>query len=267
MIAVFFVHIPLTIDYLFWFRIFRLTTYQKDQERIFQAFEKVDSFTPNAGLGLTFACQYAATLGGSVTLVRSQPGVGSVFKLSLSQPIIASNHQAFKLQSNLPKSWSYWMQQNRDKHELYSPYCAALRRLGLTPADSPSEASLLVQVMTRFGSVIAEEALSPLSNQVLLTLGWEDEHHSKSSGNLDHSRIAYGRLPWTRNRLVSTLLQAQKLARRNGEDGRPFTPVKELGSLDLSDPEQRSEVSRKTLRPLVEPQMLTISGSRRFGLC
>lgn len=140
------------------------------------------------------------------------------------------------------------MQHKQDQHELHRPYCAALQRMGLTEAPSPSEASMLVQVMARSGDLCAEEALAPLSNQILLKLGWEEDYHHRSTDSLANSRIVYGRLPWTRNRLISTLLQAQKLAHRNAEEERPFTPVKELRALNFSDSDKSSEVHQIFLR-------------------
>lgn len=200
-----------------------------DHERIFQAFEKVDSYTPNAGLGLTFACQYAATLGGNISLVHSTPSAGSVFRFSLPHPILASSLQMHKLRDRLSKNWSYWTQNRAHDSGSQSNHCTALERLGVTLASSPSQASMLVQV----DNGQACELFPPPSNQILLALGWEEDHLARRVSNVNNHRVVYGRLPFTRNRLIAALLRAQKLALRLEQVGTPATPVEELTNLQL----------------------------------
>jgi len=218
---------------------------QSDKERIFQPFEKVNTFTPNAGLGLSFACQYAVTLGGSVTLVRSAPNAGSVFKLSLPNPILASSLQMHRIRSKLPKSWSYWLQKGADRYGSESTYCSALQRLGYPSAASLADAVMVVRPMTR--SRTQSNGTHLLShNQILLMLGWEEDYHSKYVDTTGNNRTVYGRLPWTRNRLIATLLQAQKLAARHTAEGqRASTPVEELAGLGLTEEDPQPEVSIK----------------------
>jgi len=50
------------------------------QQRIFEAYEKVDSHSPGAGLGLTLASKFASLLTGSVDLITSQVDRGSHFR-------------------------------------------------------------------------------------------------------------------------------------------------------------------------------------------
>jgi signal transduction histidine kinase len=56
-----------------------------DQQRIFDAYEKVDVHSTRAGLGLPLACKFAALLGGSVVLVSSEVGRGSHFRATFRQ--------------------------------------------------------------------------------------------------------------------------------------------------------------------------------------
>lgn len=50
------------------------------QQRIFDAYEKVDSHSPGAGLSLTLASKFASLLTGSVELITSQVDRGSHFR-------------------------------------------------------------------------------------------------------------------------------------------------------------------------------------------
>ncbi|KAJ5880819.1 uncharacterized protein N7473_011872 [Penicillium subrubescens] len=51
-----------------------------DQQRIFEAYEKVDPHSAGAGLGLTLASKFASLIHGSVELVSSEIGRGSHFR-------------------------------------------------------------------------------------------------------------------------------------------------------------------------------------------
>lgn len=56
---------------------------EADHSRIFQAFEKVNSHSPGAGLGLSLACQMTRTLGGRLSLVSSALNEGSHFRVAV----------------------------------------------------------------------------------------------------------------------------------------------------------------------------------------
>ena len=62
-----------------------------DRERIFNAYEKVDSHTTSAGLGLTLACKLASIMNGSVCLVSSDTGKGSHFRASFTEPTLVGS--------------------------------------------------------------------------------------------------------------------------------------------------------------------------------
>lgn len=180
-----------------------------------------------------------------MTLMQSEPNKGSLFKLSLPNPILASSLQTHRIRSNLPKAWSYYMQDGANRYGSETIYCAALQRLGLQLASCRSEASMVVHPVTRASHHPSEmHALSP--SQVVLLLGVEEDYHTTHVDTDEHShKTVYSRFPWTRNRLIATLMQAQKLAARSGEGMGRSTPVEELASLALSKAETHNEVSMK----------------------
>ncbi|OAG08541.1 putative histidine kinase-like protein HHK3p [Paraphaeosphaeria sporulosa] len=57
-----------------------------DHESIFRAYEKVNTHTTGAGLGLTVASRLASIMNGVVTLVRSEIGKGSHFRATFDRP-------------------------------------------------------------------------------------------------------------------------------------------------------------------------------------
>ncbi|KAF2645952.1 putative histidine kinase-like protein HHK3p [Massarina eburnea CBS 473.64] len=67
-----------------------------DQQRIFNAYKKVNEHSTRAGLGLTLATRLATLLDGSVSLVSSIPGKGSHFKATFNQPCCACSSSAPK---------------------------------------------------------------------------------------------------------------------------------------------------------------------------
>ncbi|KAJ5489318.1 hypothetical protein N7539_004208 [Penicillium diatomitis] len=56
-----------------------------DQERIFEAYEKVDPHSAGAGLGLTLASKFASLIHGTIQLVSSNLGQGSHFRATFDQ--------------------------------------------------------------------------------------------------------------------------------------------------------------------------------------
>ncbi|KAL0260526.1 hypothetical protein SLS55_004215 [Diplodia seriata] len=59
---------------------------EEDQRRIFEAYEKGDAHTRGVGLGLTISSKIAASMNGSVSLVSSEVGRGSHFRVELRDP-------------------------------------------------------------------------------------------------------------------------------------------------------------------------------------
>jgi signal transduction histidine kinase/ActR/RegA family two-component response regulator len=62
-----------------------------DFKRIFNAYEKTDAHTIEAGLGLTLACKSASLMNGRISLVSSAIGKGSHFRAVFVEPTCASS--------------------------------------------------------------------------------------------------------------------------------------------------------------------------------
>lgn len=64
-----------------------------EHESIFKAYEKVDTHTTGAGLGLTVASRLASIMNGEVTLVKSEIGKGSHFRATFARPAWLAAHR------------------------------------------------------------------------------------------------------------------------------------------------------------------------------
>lgn len=64
---------------------------KENRERIFDAYEKVDNNTTDAGLGLTLAVKLASLMNGTVALISSEVDRGSHFRVTFNSPICASS--------------------------------------------------------------------------------------------------------------------------------------------------------------------------------
>jgi signal transduction histidine kinase len=66
----------------------------ENQQRVFNAYEKVDPHTPDAGLGLTLAAKLAGIMDGHLSLVSSKVNQGSHFRVVFNAPICACAHNS-----------------------------------------------------------------------------------------------------------------------------------------------------------------------------
>jgi signal transduction histidine kinase/CheY-like chemotaxis protein len=66
----------------------------ENQQRVFNAYEKVDPHTPDAGLGLTLAAKLAGIMDGNLSLVSSKVNQGSHFRVVFNAPTCACAHKA-----------------------------------------------------------------------------------------------------------------------------------------------------------------------------
>lgn len=86
----------------------------EDWQRIFEPYEKGDNVSAGAGVGLTLASRVAAQLGGKLSMMASEKGKGSHFRLELYDPILACG---------LPPSTPSWKRNFVPRHyrEVSSP--------------------------------------------------------------------------------------------------------------------------------------------------
>lgn len=93
---------------------------EADHKRIFQAFEKVNSHSPGAGLGLSLASQMASTLEGRLFLVSSEPNKGSHFRVQVPHvPAKVAKTSARRWSSrsrHLPASYVVSLNSKRNLH-------------------------------------------------------------------------------------------------------------------------------------------------------
>lgn len=167
--------------------------------------------------------------------MKSDLNKGSLFRLRLPNPIIASSLATHKARKQLPKEWTYWMNKTFDQHGCEHIYGNTLQSMGITLAPSPARASIIVQPMTQLPTPSSGQSSSESlgSHQILLMLGWEEDYHLKNGKAEDAHRTVFGRLPWTRSRLIATIMQAQKLAKKASDATTVHTPVEDLKSLNF----------------------------------
>ena len=117
----------------------------EDQQRIFDAYEKVDQHAPGVGLGLTLARKIAQSLKGSLTLESSSIGQGSHFRLQFNTPLLACSSTTRSndtmIQTTLPKT--FCVVPGSGLPHMAGRLVLHLERNGLARADQPA-GSLLV---------------------------------------------------------------------------------------------------------------------------
>ncbi|KAK6377854.1 hypothetical protein LTR64_001237 [Lithohypha guttulata] len=111
-----------------------------DQERVFLPFEKGNTHSTGAGLGLSLAVQMATSLGGSLSLIWSELGKGSHFQLKLPYSRAVNSHSVFCHKSptfgDLPLRFYKIRQSARNEH-LLSHLETHLISRGFEKADGP----------------------------------------------------------------------------------------------------------------------------------
>lgn len=119
----------------------------EDQMRIFEAYEKVDTHTRGAGLGLTLAAKITNAINGQVSLVSSQVGYGSHFRADFFDPGFAcpidrSKHIGPCLDA-MPKSF-HVIPAETERPDLVLHFASYLSHRGFHDSDSPEGCMIIV---------------------------------------------------------------------------------------------------------------------------
>lgn len=116
----------------------------EDQERIFEPYEKCDTLTRGAGLGLTLAARIASALKGTVSLISSTKGKGSHFRVDLHDPGFTCSWPCKKptKRIHMVKTFND-PSPNKDSSVLLQHFAQYLERHGLV-STSYTEASLIL---------------------------------------------------------------------------------------------------------------------------
>jgi signal transduction histidine kinase/CheY-like chemotaxis protein len=145
-----------------------------DQQRIFEAYEKVDPHSAGAGLGLTLASKFASLIHGSIELVSSEIGRGSHFRATFREVEcdIASEH---------PQS-------------LDSKFDSLPSRFYMIPPESGSSSlsDYLASFLTRNGFTRSEKIENSL---VILEAGHDMEQHRESLSQIPSDQVAICLVP------------------------------------------------------------------------
>ncbi|KAL1305469.1 hypothetical protein AAFC00_002347 [Neodothiora populina] len=145
-----------------------------DQARIFEPYEKVDPHTRGAGLGLTLATKIAAALNGEVSLVRSEPDYGSLFRAEFHDP-------GFACPIN--------------RKEMHPPsFDAVPKKFHIIPADTERP-----DLVLHFGSYLThrgfEDAKSPDGAFIIITYTPDLDEFRRLVASVDPKQVAMTLIP------------------------------------------------------------------------
>lgn len=119
-----------------------------DQKRIFEAYEKVDSHSSGAGLGLTLASKFQSLIHGSIELVSSEIGRGSHFRATFREvECDGSSQPPQPLPTKLDRlpSRFFKIPTNSDSSPLGDQFASFLTRNGFTRSDSMDDCLVIVE--------------------------------------------------------------------------------------------------------------------------
>lgn len=184
----------------------------ENQLRIFDAYEKVDNHTSDAGLGLTLAGKLASLMNGHVTLVSSEVGKGSHFRVLFSDPTCASslsrNERVF---THLPPVFHRLLADGLTSL-LGNNFAEYLTRLGYMESANPSE-SLLTLDYTRDFTELYNTTRQVRDDQVAICLVPENDLIVNFAGQrfLRDGNVIYMKGPFTSRTIGDVLAEADKM--------------------------------------------------------
>lgn len=210
----------------------------ENQSRIFDAYEKVDSHTTDAGLGLTLAGRLATLMNGCVTLVSSEIGKGSHFRVSFNDPTCASSLSPVKRKyEHLPPVFNR-LPADDSTSLLGNNFAEYLTSLGYTESKSPSE-SLLTLDYTRDIRRLYDTTKQVTDDQVAICLVPENDSAINFAGQrfLRDGNVIYMKGPFTSRSIEEILAKADAVFAEQAA-AKAAQPVPSDGgiSLELTPP-------------------------------
>lgn len=153
------------------------------QERIFEAFEKINPHSRGAGLGLTIATKIAASMNGKVSLVSSsqEPGThGSHFRAEFREPELTldTSHHSRTTRSlqHIPRQFCIAHAPDQRSEKLVSHFASFLEHQGFKRVSTRKDAFAIVPYTPdtgKFKKII--NSLEPGQRSICLTpAGFED---------------------------------------------------------------------------------------------
>lgn len=184
----------------------------ENQKRIFDAYEKVDTHTIDAGLGLTLAGKLATLMNGCVTLVSSEVGKGSHFRVAFNDPICASSISLVQRKfAHLPPVFNRLPADDLTSL-LGNNFADYLAGLGYTESKSPSE-PLLTLDYTRDLRRLYNATKQVSDDQVAICLVPENDMVINFAGQrfLRDGNVIYMKGPFTSRSIEDILAEADAI--------------------------------------------------------
>ncbi|KAF3037764.1 hypothetical protein E8E12_000431 [Didymella heteroderae] len=181
----------------------------EDQARIFDAYAKVNNHTTDAGLGLTLAAKLATLMDGCITLVSSEIGKGSRFRVSFNTPTCASSISPVqKKYEHLPPVFNRLPAEDMTSL-LGNNFVDYLIGLGYTESKGPSE-SLLTLDYTRDLRRLYNATQQVSDDQVAICLVPENDTVINFAGQrfLRDGNVIYMKGPFTSRSIEDILAEA-----------------------------------------------------------
>lgn len=193
-----------------------------DQQRIYDAYTKLDEHSTRAGLGLTLASRLATLMDGSVTLVSSTVGEGSHFRTTFNINAACSNKPP-ESDKQRPKNFpsTFCRLPSTPSSPLDRHLSNYLANHGFTQSDDPSTPFVLLDFSSNL-SQLREGVPHIDSNKVALCLMPDFAENFVLSEERVHTvdNIVYVKAPFLPRVLEEGLKQAQHifatLRRENG---------------------------------------------------
>lgn len=183
-----------------------------NQSRIFDAYEKVDDDTTDAGLGLTLAEKLAALMNGHISLLSSEVGKGSHFRVAFDNPTCASSITCTKKEyANLPRVF-YRLPADCSISLLGNSLAEYLVGRGYPESKNPSE-SLLTLDYTRDLTQLHETTKQVDGDQVAICLVPENDLIINFAGQrfLRDSNVVYMKGPFTSSAIEDVLAEVDAI--------------------------------------------------------